>query len=337
MIRLLCSALLLVALTGCLERKETIRIEPGGGVEMLLRFEADSFDELYRGDAVPDGDRQWLVDERVEVDADDNEKFILEATQWFGPKNGLPADYASPSSPYADLVLRFPTTVTIEPRREGTYYHFRRVYQPRRWAYVEGPRERVLALMREEVPEGTSFELLGPAERATIARTYLQVELEKIATFARAAFVDVCPECPQDAWLEIRTVLGDYMLSIDVEHAIDLVLTQDEDPEAQRELAAFLAAIETGAVDMIVQTLRHGDAFPIGRIRRFESRLAYHGAEYMISEDLGDDRFEIVVHFPGRVSGHNGRSSTESSVTWTFDGQALRDRPLELIATAVAK
>ena len=82
--------------------------------------------------------------------------------------------------------------------------------------------------------------------------------------------------------------------------------------------------------------LRLSSLFPIGRVRRFEDRFAYHEMEYTISADLGDDRFQITVHFPGEVLGHNGTSSTPTSVTWSFDGKALRDRHLELLASAVA-
>ncbi len=38
---------------GCIERRETITVDAGGGAAVHVEFETQSFSELYEGDAIP--------------------------------------------------------------------------------------------------------------------------------------------------------------------------------------------------------------------------------------------------------------------------------------------
>ena len=143
-----------VALTGCVKRKETIKVADDGGVTARIEFEADALAELTEGDALPSPQAGWSVDRKTQVDDDGDETHIFLAEKAFPPGTELPACYADPDDPDAGLYLRFPTTLTIEERSDGTYYHFHRSYPVRRnWAHLEAISVELLEEIDECLPD----------------------------------------------------------------------------------------------------------------------------------------------------------------------------------------
>jgi len=66
----------------------------------------------------------------------------------------------------------------------------------------------------------------------------------------------------------------------------------------------------------------------------FRRRFEFHKKAFEITEDLGDDRFEVAVQMPGTIISHNADRQAGDSVVWTFPGKMLYDRKVELMVTS---
>ena len=138
------AAVLLCALAGCMRRKETITINPDGRVNISLEYDGGLAD-VTEGDAMPSEASGWQVvtEERV-TETDDgkpSKEMTITGEASFEPGGPLPFTFGDPDDPYFDAYLHFPTTLVVEERPDGTYYHFYRVYDSRPWAQIEAWRE----------------------------------------------------------------------------------------------------------------------------------------------------------------------------------------------------
>lgn len=321
-------------LAGCIERRETLTIEPDGQVRIQVRYETESFDEMFLGDAVPTVAGGWLVDTTSERTEEGKEKHTLLADAFFPPGAELPASYADPRQPDPDLPLQFPTSLEIEERADGTYYHFARIYRSRPWAFLETPRQ-MLQKQLDPYKERDLPELTG-AERVAMLRALVQFETLKFEAFARSAFREALPDAPQDAWLAVHAAMMEVARTRDYDRILAALIQDDaERDEVDADaLAAESEAFEEAALDATRRALRERGGFSHAKIREFMERLAWHRQFFEITEELGDDTFTIVVRMPGELVGHNGTSVKGAEVTWEFNGQMIRDRDLELMATS---
>jgi len=324
-------ALAVPVLTGCIERTERIEIEPDGSVLMKLAFSTDSFDELYLGDAVPTLEGGWAVAESVERGEEGEETFGLDAEAAFGPKDDLPSSYAPPRDPDGDTYLQFPTELTFEERRDGTYYHFCRRYAPRPWAFYEQAQEQLRKEM--EKLKGKSFEEMSLQEQAQVVRLVARVETAKYESFAREAFREVLADAPQDAWLHTRAALMKIFDELDPVRIVEIMSGEDEERKTQA-LEEEARAFEEGALEAMRRALREQAGISAGKINAFTRSFNWQKRYYEITEDLGDDRFQIAVHMPGEIVAHNGDKAVGGEVTWQFDGRLIRDHELELMVTS---
>jgi len=324
-------ALAMTPLTGCVERTEEIAIEPDGSVRMTLRFETDSFDELYLGDAIPTMEGGWAVTESVEEDEEGKETYTLNAEAIFGPEQDLPSHFAPPRDPDVDTYLQFPTDVIIEQRGDGTYYHFHRVYPGRAWAFHQAARDS----FQEEMDkfEGKDFEDMTRQERMQIVWLLARLETAKYEALARWAFKDEMPDGPQDAWLNARSALLKVYENLDPGRIVDLLSGEDKEMK-EKAVEEEAAAFEERAIEAMQAALREHDGVDAGHINAFVRRFRWHKRYYEITEDLADDAFNIAVTMPGAIVGHNGDRIEDGAVVWEFTGEMLRDREIELLVTS---
>jgi len=127
---------LMAVAPGCIKRSETIRIEPDGSAHLRVVFDGDP-DDISEGDAMLNEPGPWSVKDTVELKDDGSEKLIRAATLTVQPGEKLPEQYCPGDSDLSDVALTMPTSLLIEERPDGTYYHFKRVYQRRDWARVD--------------------------------------------------------------------------------------------------------------------------------------------------------------------------------------------------------
>lgn len=330
-----------VGMSGCLERKEHLTIAPDGGVWYVAQFRTDSLDELYKGDAIPTPAGGWAAEQTVERDDDGKETFKLSATASIPCKGELPSTFAGRASADDYECLQFPTTVYIEQRADGTYYHFHRLYPARPWVYIQNLQDRLVKQPLGEFSDLESGEWTNE-QRTSVERALAAFESEKTLIFARAAFLDTTPEAPQDGWLRVQSDLREFVSQMDhadLAHMLEPRKTAEEEEVRgeiiQAEVERFARVID----ERLETSMRDRAGYDAGQVTAFTANYRRHKTKYEVTQDLQDDKFEITVTMPGRIIAHNAEGSVEgvpgaSSISWSFDGQQLNDCELELMVTS---
>jgi hypothetical protein len=315
--------------TGCLRRKETIQVSADGAVTMELEYrgKGQSWNTL---DALPSKRTGWDLVESMEKRGNDEER-VVRSSRRFAPGESLPENFAEQSDPDRDLYLTFPTTLTREKRGDAVYYHFRRVYAPRPWTYVQAWHDQAfegdVKKLAEKKPED-----MTPEDRARLMKAFADFEAMKQVEFARTAWRKVLPGVPQDHWLLARRALLDAYMEIDFDALADLF---DHSEHQDERLNAEAERIVRRAFERWIESAsRSGfNARLVGELRREYDRAR---KSYEITEQVGGHAFEITVQMPGRVVAHNAdKTGEDGSVIWEFSGESFRDRPLEIMVTSV--
>ncbi len=328
----LCPALFLVLfLVGCLERTETITVEPDGTVLIEAVFKTDQEGELYEGDAIPSDAGGWLVD-LEEIDNEGERRFLLMAEGVFGPQIVLPENYAVPGDPDTSLYLQFPTTVEIEDRGDGTYYHFHRTYPARAWAHIEALRELLINDPMKKLKDKDD-EDFTTADWKLVARSYTNFEVAKLLTFARGAYLETTPDAPQDAWLDVLGAFAKLQGELDLDAIAEVMQIDDEDERdeaIQREVKAW----EEKSFQTLEASLREFCGYAGSRLKNFMRRYESRLTAFNVTSGLGDDAFTITVVMPGEIVGSNASDASVDRATWKFSGRRFRDRDLELLVSS---
>lgn len=318
-------------LAACVQRKETLVIHLDGSVDIDVEYRANSERDLMDGDAPPAIDRGWFVSRSTEEKMDGETTYILTAEATFLPGEQLPDDYASVLDPYPETNLQFPTTVEFELRRDGEYCHVRRVYEARPWANLARPREQLEKEVKQVVDR--EFEELTVSERAMVLNAIARVELMKIESFARAAFDDIAPEAPQDRWLRMRDNIKHAIEAFDSTRLAEL-FSEDDVGFDESELTREQQKLEDAAIAAMHRALGDTTWFGAGTTASFMDRYTRHRRFYEITEDLGDEVFEITIEMSGEIIAHNADEVNGSRATWKFTGDFIRDRNHELLVTS---
>ncbi len=367
--RVLLAAAFLALVAGCVRRKEQITIMPDGAVLIAVTAVGDPRD-MTEGDALPTEAAGWKVMEKREVAEKDNTETLTRcAVRRLSKGEKLPESYAEAGTPLAAVALQFPTTVTIESRNDGTYYHFTRVYRPRRAAQVQDPRDVMAESDEIKAIRGKSPEVITDEDRHTLAKARIEVEAQQAGELLDIAARAMEPPLPPDVWMIARRRMMDVYRDPEVaRRGLALLFQDDAGPKSvaleQEVRQKSLAALETSLAEQNVAS---------ERVTQLLKSLDQLRREYEVTEDLGDDTFEVRVRMPGRVIAHTSNSPTRAEalgadfndlaqkgfgdlvtiqrgfidaggpdatkagfecVTWTFSGKALYDRTVVLAATS---
>jgi hypothetical protein len=326
----------MLLLQSCVERKEHLQISSGGSIQYRLEYASDSPDDLYQGDAVPKPAEGWLVSEEIEKHDDGNTTYHFKAESVFPPNRKLPAIFAAHTDSDADLYLQFPTSLKMEHRRDGTYYHFARTYLPRKWAQIAAMEERMVKAPLAEFQD-VPFEQWSPQQRMTAVRALAGFETEKMLEFAREAFKIATPDAAQDRWLLVADHLHDCVDRYDYQALLKLLELREpgQDEKARGDaVAAELKSFSDMTSDQLKQAMYTVANFSGSQFTSFMAEFDRQKKAYEISQDLGDDKFEIEVEMPGEIVASNADSTAGNTAKWSFDGEMMRDRELELLVTS---
>ena len=329
-------ALLLAAVSllipGCLERKETVRVDRDGSVRIRVELEGDPGD-FAAGDALPDKHTGWKTQDEFETDDDGKEKQHRIATRRFAAGQPLPESYADPDGPQYGIALMFPTTLEIERRSDGTYYHFKRVYEARAQARYSIHRELLKDIFKE------LEELTGkdPAELTDEERTRVVEILRLLEAFKRAEYVMAGAEALEDEWpqhygLLLRQALMDHFQRADTAELVEL-LGQPDSPERNDSINIFGDELIVAARDVLQQELVELRV-PPHQVELFFDAHDEERARRAVTEDLDDETWEIRVEMPGEIVAHNGTDRDKTGVIWGFPGKVMYDRDHMLMVTS---
>jgi hypothetical protein len=327
---LLAAGLLLIP--GCLERKETIRVDQDGSVRIRVEVDGEPGD-FASGDSLPDKYTGWKTQDELRTKDDGKEEQHRIATRRFSAGQPLPDSYADPDGPRYGIALMFPTTLEIERRPDGTYYHFKRVYEARAQARYEVYRE----LFKDIFEEMDQLAGKDPAELTDEQRTRLVEILRLLEALKRAEYVAAGAEALADVWpqhygLLLRQALMDHFQRADSAELADL-LGQPNTPERNDAINAFGDELIASARDVLHEELVKLRV-PRDQIELFFAAHDEEEARRAVTEDLEDETWEVRVEMPGEIVAHNGTDRDETGVIWSFPGKALYDRDHVLMVTS---
>jgi hypothetical protein len=325
-----CAAAL--GLAGCLERDERITVEADGTVVIEARFTTTNEADLWGADAMPSLAGGWLVEESIKDLGDGDQRFHVEAEAEFPPAFDLPSNYAVPGDPDEDLYLQFPTTVTIEERPDGIYYHFHRRYPARSYARIESLRERLVD-ERLKGKMDKPLEEFTHDERVYVIRCFADFEAAKMLTFARAAVLEVTPDLPQDAWLAVYADIHRFKAELEVDRIARIVEVEDvvlRDEAFEKEADLWEERTLKRLEDAVRERCGYSGRQMRDFLRRYERKVTY----LRITEGLGVDTFDIEVVMPGEIIGANTSKVSGNTVSWEFGGSRFRDQDVELMASS---
>ncbi|GMU81378.1 MAG: hypothetical protein AMXMBFR47_12490 [Planctomycetota bacterium] len=332
------TALVLVAATaallatGCLERKETIRVGRDGSVKMLMTIKGEPSD-FESGDALPQRGSPWKVEEdRIESEPDKNDVRVRVAS--FDGRKGepIPDSFVDERDPNYETCLRFPTTVNVERRSDGEYFHFNRRYlarQEARYAIWNEPLKQSIDKFAGKDPADMTDE-----ERRELVGTLRAAESMKRAEMVLGAVETMEEEqkWPQDYGLRLRRVVLDTYENVNMD---DIVTLMGSPAGEDRDTAinAFGAELVEKVGERMRKELRElhvssGDA------ERFFDAYAAEEARRSATEDLMDETFRVELELPGDVVAHNATSVEDGKLIWEFPGKSLADRDHVIMATS---
>lgn len=319
---------------GCVKRKESITVKPDGSVRAGIDYEGDKAD-FDKGDAMPSEQGGWKVSRELRTEENKKEEVHLTGERTFKPGEELPGSYAAPNDADAALYLKFPTTLTRERRKDGEYLHFRRVYMPRDWAYVQFWSDQHIDDSIEKLFEKKTEELTHE-ERVQIIKAFAGVEAYKQIELAQRALKECDEKLKPDHWLLARRALMNvYEEGVDwdeIARKVQNSSEEDRDQELERESQRL---VDEGH-RAIVQSLKRDAGYNGDRLAKFEAAYERAKKYWEITNKLAGHAFQIEVTMPGTIVAHNGDKAddNEGTVEWEFDGTAFRDRPYELLVTS---
>ncbi|MGE0480799.1 MAG: hypothetical protein AB7Q17_10055 [Phycisphaerae bacterium] len=321
--------LALAALVGCLERKETITVRPNGAVRIEMRIQGEPQD-VFTGDQMPDLRTGWRVDDETVTKDDGKQEFRRVATLDLPAGSALPTSFAPQDDANHETALQFPTDVRVERRADGTFYHFKRVYQPREQARFEYLKSALQEAGVFKAAEGKDLAELSTDELSDLVRALRTIEASKHAQFVQLAVDTVGEKWPGHFELLLRAAVTRHFEGAEVAPVVAL-LQQPGGEARDRQIDEFGRRLTTDARDVLRRTLMDLGA-PRRQIEQFFAAYDLEQARRAVTEDIGDETFEVRVALPGKLIAHDGDLVEDGAVVWKFPGKALYDRPQTLTA-----
>lgn len=317
----------LLALAGCLKRKETIRVDRNGGVAIRMEISGDVGD-FDGGDPLPSRETGWRTEDRIETKDDGKQEKTRVALLRVGPREQIPESYAAPGDPVEELALRFPTSVEVERRPDGVYYHFFRLYEGRELARFKLYEE----LLKKGNEEHKPFEEMSDEQRMQLVKNLIGLNTLQMTEYIDLASDQLVDRWPQHYALLARQATLDYSETLPLEELVALLVEPDS-PDRNRAIDEFGQEHQAGAREATQEALERAGA----RRREIELFFDVYDREEQrrkITDDLRDENWEVVVQMPGEIVAHNGASADGNSVKWEFDSNWIMDRDLRLMVTS---
>lgn len=333
------SLIALLALSGCLERKETIRVAQNGGVELRVELYGDPGD-FEGGDALPSQETGWKTedtfvtekaqsapadDDADQAPADENtgeRKQRRIAERRFGPDEPLPDSYAGDDAALAEVALRFPTTVETERTPDGQYTTFKRVYSAREFNRFNAFNEAVKKQL------DTSDLGVDPAQMSPEQLRSVVEGLRKLEGLTRGEYALLAAESLGERWparygVMLRKTVIDCMADVDVMPMVEL-LAQPASADRDARLNE-LALTYVDAVHEELEAKLREWRVPRREADEFFTAFEQEERRWKITQDINDEKWEVRVELPGEIIAHNGEKAGEHAVIWKFEGKAVND------------
>ncbi len=315
-----------VSLTGCLEREEKIVVRRNGSMQMEVTFKG-AVGEFSGPAAMATREGGWAVEFEDQEKEDGETERTLRGRQAFRPDE-WPDTFATGDD--VDVALRFPTTLTIERRRDGVYYHFERTYEPREMARYKRHQEMFGKLWQEKLGE-TEFAEADPVQQREAVGLLRDYELARQMEYVEAGLAEMKEVWPLDLRLDARAEFRGPYVAAELDEVVGMLSRPDAGPDLEGFSAELRAAAREAMADLLQER-----RVPRREVDEFFSAIDFEARRHEVTEDLSDESFQISVQLPGRVIAHDGELDGKA-VKWSFVGEALMDRTHVLRATSVER
>ncbi len=352
-----------LALTGCVKRKETITVKEDGSATWRIEVSGDKEDMSAEpiGQSVvrnPLHARQWIhrgVPILAEVDgwsfsekrdqkrgSDDKVRTEIVRTveKQFDSVAAMPNTYPSEDAAGSELALQHPTSLTLEHTADGTYYHFRRTYEPRESAYVNYWYEQLY----EEYGDVDEEDMTDEDTRKFVRDLVRVEELKQIAILQRAE-TGLKKPLPHMARIAARDAVATVYGRVDEGEIIQLLELMDDDNDENGDdddSSAEESSLER--MEALARDVENNVMWTVGRAVRGKASAAQteelmnafvlERRRYEITEDYEDEAWEIHLALPGKIVGHNANKVEDGQIVWEMGAGEFMDRRVELLATS---
>ncbi|MBX3358044.1 MAG: hypothetical protein KF745_06425 [Phycisphaeraceae bacterium] len=327
----------LLVMAGCLERRETIRVQPDGAVMFSGEFVGDPADFRGDGDALPEaGVAGWAVSqvEDKDKDKDGKPRITRTASLTVPPGRPLPSTYLAVEDPRASIVLQFPTELLAERRADGTYYQLRRVYQRRADAPYTYEQRRLENNPSSKRLLTADADTLTDMERSELLALMKKVELSKQLQGVMAG-IRAIGLGAQDRGLSVYAAAERYVAGYDTA-PIAALLSQPKSEQRDTSIVQVAEDFTNGLHGAMMKALESSGLSAEQR-GLFKAAVRLEHDRRAVTEDLSDERWEVRVEMPGEVIGHNGGRTEGSAVVWEFEALAIMDRDQEILVSSVVR
>ncbi len=324
---------LMVSLTGCLERLEIVKIGADGAVSVEHRIKGDGGD-LTGGSAAMPSETQYAVTRftRPRKNGKNKDHFLI-AKARYGSVAQMPSGFAAKGAKHAARDLRFDNQLVTRKEDGRTRYIFTRTYAPRAWAHYRYQRRQAFP---EEVDKlaRTDWGKKPWSERRKVIQAMIDYERGKSVVWCAEALaaIKLAPQREAEAQSAARAALERHFLT----HVTTTGVAQLFKMTA-KEMVAQATQMTRRIEQLVASTVAQAVGLDKQETARFSEAFASARHDFEVSDDLGDESFEVRISMPGKIVSHNGRSQSGSSVTWKFDGKDLRDRSHRLIVISVVQ
>jgi len=323
--------LILLLNQGCIEHHYLYKFNLDGFCDFEYLAKGDSADIYDPSGSYPD-ELFFQVKTWTELDSAGQEFFLLEAKRRFSP-DSLPENLGLKEVPWTEVYLQHPTRLVRIPLFFLNVYKFEGVFLGRNRTAIEG--DRWLFIPAEcQVLESGEDSLLSEAERAVLEEKYAAGlliwnteryklrfrEIIRKTLDLHPVAIAIPEEWVDSALAQVDSLIDNYASSLTVEDLdlINLEWWEDISPQANLILKENLSTL--GDSVLLVELQNVGDLLEL---------------RHQVSEDLGDESFEVRVDLPGRVVQSSATTLDVGVLVWKFTGGDLAEDDFPMQALSI--
>jgi hypothetical protein len=310
----------MILCSGCIERHYAYKVNLDGACEFTYQAKGDSADIYDPVGSYPEAPF-FNITTRQELDDSGRTSFVLEAKALFR-HDTIPAVLGLREVPWAEILLHHPAIFGHAGYFFFNRYHFQLTFIGRHRDAIEGDRWRFIP---EEcrVLENGQDSLLSEAERAILEEKYaagmILWNLERYRTRYHEVIgrsLALHPEIKiSQAWIDSAYADLDSLLDLHF-RAIQYLAAEKRLEQISLE---WWKALEPAAHQIILENLNLiGETALVNELLRVSQLLEM---QHQVSEDLGDESFEIRLDMPGRITNSNSQIMEKGVIIWKYIGE----------------
>ncbi|WP_372365020.1 hypothetical protein [Candidatus Uabimicrobium sp. HlEnr_7] len=312
-----------IGLTGCLERKEEVKIDKDGSIYAKWKIKGDKQD-VVNGLQLPS--KSFTVEQK-EIVENDKKRFVHKASGKFAN-----IDSYTKALTFSEEDLQIEQNLRIEKNGSKTYYFFSREYQGRDWWKFERLKKQEIDQKLTKRVSKKGIDSLSLEERSKFLNGLANFEVKKRLLIIEDALGQAIIE-KQFALSAIDNTLSkldEKYREIISAQTIELFLSLSKQQQAQK-----ITLSEQKINEYNSQILNENFAsYPVSEIQKH-----IHKAKklYQLSEDIMDENFKVHLTLPGRIISTNGERIEKNGVFWETNGKSLANRNVMLQAVSVVE